>query len=62
MDSVVKILTLIVGGTIAISLLTDATFGSNAASLGNTFANVLHAMTGGSQAVGPAQPGSQPAG
>ena len=47
MESAIKVVVLIVGGTIAISLLTSQSFGANAGAVGNAIAGILTAMRGG---------------
>lgn len=63
MDTAVKVVVLIVGGTIAISLLTSQSFGTNAGALGGAFANILSAMRGGPVTASTTSPqGPQPRG
>lgn len=62
-DSIVKIVVLIVGGTIAISLLENNVFGTNVGAIGKTFADILSAMRGSPTTQSTATPqGPQPAG
>lgn len=63
MESVIKIAVMVVGGTIAISLLTNPQTGASISDIGNSFANILSAMRGGSTTASTASPqGPQPAG
>lgn len=63
MDTAVKVIVMIVGGTIAISLLTNQSFGTNVGNLGGAFANILSAMQGKPTTASTASPqGPQPRG
>ena len=63
MESVIKIAVMIVGGTIAISLLTNPTTGTSVSDIGGAFANILSAMRGGATTASTASPqGPQPSG
>lgn len=46
METGVKIVTMIIGGAIAIELLTSQNFGSNVGKISTGFASILNAMRG----------------
>ena len=62
METFVKIAVMIVGGTIAISLLTNPNTGTSVSDIGGAFADILSAMHGGATTQSTASPqGPQPA-